>query len=318
MELVNIGTISIPAIKGEKGDTGKTGMIKNIQINMLEPSQTASARNIGTETEAVLELNIPKGDGIRNVHIDENKDLIITLASNQIINVGSVKSVGIEVIKIEDGNLIVILTDGTTINAGNICDENYYTKDEIDLKFLDIGNAKIYYIDKNTISYNIDLLEKIVNEVLKGKSSYIISSNTYGADLFYINSIRSNTVNSFNGFRVPIYSDTNTYSYVNFNTSQLKITVDEENNVTDVVIQTASGTNYNFLDTNKDYKSPYVPKFPGSPVSKQYVDNLVGNINTILDTINGEVIGEELTTLTDEIPVEVNIENEEVTKDVNN
>lgn len=45
-----------------------------------------------------------------------------------------------------------------------------------------------------------------------------------------------------------------------------------------------------FLSTLGNYETPFIPTQAGQPASKQYVDNVVGNINTLLDTINGEVV----------------------------
>lgn len=54
---IKIGNLSIPAIKGEDG---KAGIIKEIKINMLEPGAEPTVKNKGTETEAILEIGIPR------------------------------------------------------------------------------------------------------------------------------------------------------------------------------------------------------------------------------------------------------------------
>lgn len=44
------------------------------------------------------------------------------------------------------------------------------------------------------------------------------------------------------------------------------------------------------LESSFNYSQPYVPQYPGSPATKKYVDDQVGSINTLLDSINGEVV----------------------------
>ena len=47
---------------------------------------------------------------------------------------------------------------------------------------------------------------------------------------------------------------------------------------------------YGVLEAANQIELPWDPKEPMEAATKQYVDNLVGTINTTLDTINGEVV----------------------------
>lgn len=83
-----------------------------------------------------------------------------------------------------------------------------------------------------------------------------------------------------------------------------------------------SSTSLSFLPTTNEYVTNYTPTHDYHPATKKYVDDIVGNINALLDEINGEVVGDEPATLEDEIPVEDaneenDINNEEVIEDGN-
>lgn len=82
----------------------------------------------------------------------------------------------------------------------------------------------------------------------------------------------------------------NSYNY--FSTSWNIVTfslLNEEIVSVSGIMQTATG-NTNVLATNIDYTNPYEPQYAGSPATKQYVDNQIGDIATILDSINGEEV----------------------------
>ena len=76
MDSVEIGKISIPAIRGEKGENGNAGVIKELKIKMLDTTDSPTIENTGTEEEAIIEIGIPKGDDIVEANINENGDLI--------------------------------------------------------------------------------------------------------------------------------------------------------------------------------------------------------------------------------------------------
>jgi len=61
--------------------------------------------------------------------------------------------------------------------------------------------------------------------------------------------------------------------------------------ITDVTVTNVNRPDIGgYLRTDYEYNTPYIPLYPGSPATKKYVDDAVGDINTILDTINGEVV----------------------------
>lgn len=46
-----------------------------------------------------------------------------------------------------------------------------------------------------------------------------------------------------------------------------------------------SSLNMNFLDLSTNYTVPYTPQYNGSPATKKYVDDLVGDVETLLAAI---------------------------------
>ena len=60
MEGVEIGNITIPAIKGDKGDKGDAGKIISLSVTMLSSTATPTVTNTGTQSEAQYILGIPQ------------------------------------------------------------------------------------------------------------------------------------------------------------------------------------------------------------------------------------------------------------------
>jgi hypothetical protein len=88
MEGVEIGNITIPAIKGDKGDKGDAGKIISLSVTMLSSTATPTVTNTGTESEAKYELGIPRGTGVSSAVINEDGELVITLTDNTELNLG--------------------------------------------------------------------------------------------------------------------------------------------------------------------------------------------------------------------------------------
>lgn len=60
---------------------------------------------------------------------------------------------------------------------------------------------------------------------------------------------------------------------------------------TQEVYMDVGNTRNNISDfLKKDNTTNYVPVNPYNPATKKYVDDQVGSINTLLDSINGEVV----------------------------
>ena len=66
----------------------------------------------------------------------------------------------------------------------------------------------------------------------------------------------------------------------------------QNGSVTNVTETTASERHY--LDTNTDYRTPYVPLYDGSPATKKYVDDAVGELGTQVFQWNGNTEQEGL------------------------
>ena len=166
------GKQGIQGVQGEQGKTGNTGKAATIKlgtVTTLKPMEQARAENVGTESEAVINLYIPQGkqgtlDGIdltKYVVHDELKDLakkesLVGMASTEYVD-GRIKHVVGTAPEALDtlGEIANVLTTnkdkigtivneistkadkGTVENAlmGKADKNNVYTKGETDGKF---------------------------------------------------------------------------------------------------------------------------------------------------------------------------------------
>lgn len=183
MEGVNIGNISIPLIKGEKGDTGQAGTIVSINVTMLSTTATAYANNTGTPQNAVIELGIPVGVGISTAEINSDGELELTLTEGTELNLGTVVGTSVSNVEIdEDYDFVVTLSDGSSIVAGNIettltgiiedALADYYDKDTADSMFALIDETG------NKIDLSINSTTYVMTLNLKDKNDNILSTGT--------------------------------------------------------------------------------------------------------------------------------------------
>ena len=141
--------------KGDKGDTGNVGVgVKTTEIdengNLIITLTDDTVHNLGKVVGAKGEAgtagtNGINGTGIKSAHIDADGNLILTFIDGVITNLGKIvgtdgkdgvngkdgtngkdgkdgkDGLGIKGCRIDDGgDLIITLTDNTTLNAGNI------------------------------------------------------------------------------------------------------------------------------------------------------------------------------------------------------
>lgn len=166
------GIQGIQGVQGEQGKQGKTGKAATIKlgtVTTLKPTEQARAENVGTESEAVINLYIPQGkqgtlDGIdltKYVVHDELKDLakkesLVGLATTDYVD-GRIKHVVGTAPEALDtlGEIATALTEnkdkigtivneistkadkGTVENAlmGKVAKADVYTKSESDKKY---------------------------------------------------------------------------------------------------------------------------------------------------------------------------------------
>lgn len=119
-EGVKIGNLTIPVVKGNKGDAGK---IKSLSIEMIDNGLSAEIINNGSESEAELLLRIPKVKEVEQVLINEEMCMIIEYTDGSTDNAGTLK--GVNEIKVEKGHLIFTLSDETVIDTGYLYDDAY-------------------------------------------------------------------------------------------------------------------------------------------------------------------------------------------------
>lgn len=183
MEVVEIENISIPLIKGEKGDTGNAGKILSLSVTMLASTATPTVTNTGTQTEAKYELGIPRGTSVTSALINEDGELVFTLSDSTTLNLGVIMPNSIASVSMnEDYDFIVTLTDGTETTVGNIADEiqdlidtalaDYYDKDTADSLFALIDETG------NKIDLSINSTTYVVTLKLKDKNNNVLSTGT--------------------------------------------------------------------------------------------------------------------------------------------
>ena len=291
-EGVEITNLTIPAIKGDKGDTGSAGKISSLAITMLASTATPTVTNTGTVYDAHYVLGIPKGTGIAGTEINDDDELIITLSDDTELNVGVVVGSSIESVYIdEEYNLIVTLTDDTEINAGNleteitnIVSEDYYDKDTADAKFAqfvdlsyDVGDreltATIEDADHTTLSTNTITLPQAI-------ASLSVTNRT-----IYITYVDGSTGTLYLSHVQPLITSENklTADYVDDLTSTNKfVTASEKTQITSNATAITNIKDGISIDSFGDVESNYY--------NKTAIDSMIGNIDDVLDAINGEVI----------------------------
>lgn len=208
------GIQGVQGVQGKQGKTGKAATIKLGTVTTLKPTEQARAENVGTESEAVINLYIPQGkqgtlDGIdftKYVVHDELKDLakkesLVGLASTDYVD-GRIKHVVGTAPEALDtlGEIATALTEnkdkigtivneistkadkGTVENAlmGKAEKANVYTKSESDKKYALKSEIpdNVYTKDESDRKYQakIDLSLYATKNDLKAKAE---ANNVY-------------------------------------------------------------------------------------------------------------------------------------------
>ncbi len=280
MESVKAGKINIPVIKG---DTGETGQIDSISIEMIGTNEEARVDNTGTKSNAKLKLYIPKGTSIDDLSIDGFGDLIVILSNGQTIDCGRVKGE-----KGEKGDPASVEEYGIFYWDGKSSDDN---------------------------PSNIELWQKIIDLAMNKTVSVIVGdSGATKPCFFHIDSVDVNNLKSGGNVISNIVDLNNEASSDGCYTSYiLKYTnIEIQNDIVTKVnaISNSKLNSNNFLPTNKDTVKSYTPTYDYHPATKKYVDDNikeaiskstgltpeiveqlpeVGNINTIYLVLNNEI-----------------------------
>lgn len=81
----------------------------------------------------------------------------------------------------------------------------------------------------------------------------------------------------------------NSYTRITRYTYQLYFTITDDQ-VTAINRSTHTPADIDFIQITTGYSRAFTPSLPAHPATKKYVDDQVGSINTLLDSINGEVV----------------------------
>lgn len=319
-EGVQIGNLQIPIAKGEKGNAGT---IQSISITMLSTTATPYANNTGTPQNAVIELGIPRGVGISSATINQDGELVFTLTDETELNIGVIMPNSISNVSIDENyDFIVTLTDGTEITAGNIETtledilDNYYDKDTADSTFALIDEAG------NKVDLSINSTTYVMTLNLKDKNDNILSTDTIDLPLesvvvsgsydsvnkkvvltlqsgstieFSVADLISglqSEITSSNKLSADLVSDTSTTN--KFVTSAQKTIIDSvKTNYAHTLTLGYTASTQELAIGIADYNGTVLDTGIADLTDlarKSYVDDLVGDINTMLDQMNREVV----------------------------
>lgn len=190
------------------------------------------------------------------------------------------------------------------VNEYNESKNNAYSCDYINNNMSgSSGDERIFYWDGQSSDANpnnIELWQKVVDKSQKSEFVVVISkdyssSSDINKAIFILNdktitsSTTSKKINSFMSYGATI-SDANGVGFNNYmpstqiTLSNLKVTSVQKLSTYDI------GASYHYLPTNSNKVTSYEPTYDYHPASKKYVDDAVGDISKILDSINGEVV----------------------------
>ncbi len=189
----------------------------------------------------------------------------------------------------------------------------YAKKEEVPLVYFWDGK------DSTTNPDNIQFFQEILDKYLEGKNVLVVNNSiqsgmrttlSYTFDKTKEYELTSNTLVSF--------ATSNQYSIIGYNVLKIKLSV-IDNIVNEVIKSSTSFDVEQFLSIKNANNTYYfIPTKKSQPISKGFLDEVVGDINSILDAINGEVVGDEPTTLKLEDDIEyINNDSEEVIEDGN-
>lgn len=126
---------------------------KNVQVSKIEPIKNGNRVTFtytlddGTQQNSYLEvMNGEQGASVVSANIDETSVLSFTLSNGEIITAGKV-----------------------TIDTGNVNLENYYTKDQIDKKFVQLIELDNLISKKIEDTFEIATQDEIINIFATGE-----------------------------------------------------------------------------------------------------------------------------------------------------
>jgi len=332
MEGVEIGNITIPAIKGDKGYKGDAGKIISLSVTMLSSTATPTVTNTGTESEAKYELGIPRGTGVSSAVINEDGELVITLTDNTELNLGVIVPTSISNVTLDANyDFIVTFSDGTTTTVGNISTQiasqintaltDYYDKDTtedilddiIDDIKVNYGhslslslNQSTYVMTIGLVDYNgttldtktIDLpLESVVvsgsyDKTTKEVVLTLQSGSTVRFSVADLVSGLQTEITNANKLSADLVDDTSTTH--KFVTSAQKTIIDSvKTNYAHTLTLGYTASTQELAIGIADYNGTVLDTGIADLTDlarKSYVDGLIGDIDTALDLLNGEVI----------------------------
>ena len=182
-----------------------------------------------------------------------------------------------------------VIIDGEMSDTSENPVQNKVIKSYIDNLMSD---AKLYTL-RSTATNLTELSEEIKPILIQmcqdytenGKLGFLYIVNAFKSDYVGIYKIQTNASSIFRLENIQGRKNITIYGkYSNFAIENTILTLSKTTNT--ISIDSALYPVFNYLELSHNYSSPYEPLYAGSPATKKYVDNLVGDIETVLQTIN--------------------------------
>ena len=186
--IINIKQIGQQGVKGDDGDRGLSATVNIGTINTVDYTQPATVENVGTENDAILNFNIPRGmpgdSGAEFSNVGTGKGIwketINSIAKlRSLLSINSIISIGLD--DTEESITFDINTrafnNAVGDNLSSINDQLIYLQGLIETNTNDISaiNTAINTINDNITSIN-NSLSSLTNRITTAETN--ISNNT--------------------------------------------------------------------------------------------------------------------------------------------
>lgn len=281
--------------QGPAGNPGKSATIQIGSVTTLAAGSQATVTNVGTENEAIFNFGIPKGEpgsggtgGGTTDYIDlSNKPKInnVELKGNKTLDDLGIQPKGTYLTSVPSVYKTKAENDALYQPIGNYIDstnKDRFTATKETLGFVKVGQGLDVTSDGTLNANKLPSTYSSINLYTLDTGVYVSDDNK---DLYYSTSSPMSLRENFQ----PDTSNTSNYLFKGDLFIHNKITTGEGLVTVDSYV-----INYEYIrhiqcDGTTTELTITTMKW-NDLASKVYVDNLVGNISTILDNINGEVI----------------------------
>lgn len=149
---------------------------------------------------------------------------------------------------------------------------------------LEESSANIYFWDRKSSSDNLEnlkLWQNVYDDVKKGRTAFVFLNDNriYWFEISDI-SITGKVDAIGRDFGVTLAESVS--NLVRYNTF-VNLTIENDIVITSGAFNATANNMMTFLDTNTDYRTPYEPKYAGSPATRDYVDRAIEKLKLELN-----------------------------------